>query len=298
MAFKSNIDQYWVSVCYLNLNDGHDGVVRVECGENQSYIGYRFSRGSFDAGLGNSKITGAEKLLLPLRNTGVYFLIYRNGKGDISKIYVGKAGERANESLGVMNRIKEHTRDKYKDWNEAIVLTWRENNLNATKVSFLEHEFHEELKRLLGEKMLANDSTPSRSRPDDRELYVLGRFVTFHAPRLISALGYSFFEEKKKRTRKVVKKVTSPKVEISKESVCTADEGAWRSKTELARLIARRAGNEGAKNGVAQYFAPVGSKVRKPCHQDSKWRTPLENAGVKFDKDDFVIDWTCARNPL
>ena len=72
----------------------------------------------------------------------------------------------------------------------------------------------------------------------------------------------------------------------------------WESKTQLARIIARRAGNEGAKDGVAQYFAPVTSKVRKPCHPDSKWRKPLEDAGVKFDNNDYVIDWQCAKNPL
>lgn len=73
---------------------------------------------------------------------------------------------------------------------------------------------------------------------------------------------------------------------------------AWHSKLGLARLIAIRAGNEGAKDGVAQYFAPITSKVRKPCHLDSKWRKPLEAVGVKFDKDDYVKDWKCAKNPL
>lgn len=89
-----------------------------------------------------------------------------------------------------------------------------------------------------------------------------------------------------------------PVVKIAHEKKFSAVKEMWKSKTELARLIARRAGCEGAKDGVAQYFAPVGSKVRKPCHPGSKWREPLENAGVRFDKDDFVSDWTCAKNPL
>ena len=73
---------------------------------------------------------------------------------------------------------------------------------------------------------------------------------------------------------------------------------SWSGKTQLAKLIARRGGNEGAFGGILQYFAEEGSKVRKPCHSNSKWRKPLEEAGVKFDKTDFVMDWQHAKNPL
>lgn len=41
-----------------------------------------------------------------------------------------------------------------------------------------------------------------------------------------------------------------------------------------------------------------GSKVRKPCHANSKWRQPQEEAGVKFDKSDYVKDWEHAKNTL
>jgi len=47
-----------------------------------------------------------------------------------------------------------------------------------------------------------------------------------------------------------------------------------------------------------RYFADKSSKVRKPCHANSKWRKPLEDAGVTFDKNDFVKDWEHAKNPL
>ena len=69
-------------------------------------------------------------------------------------------------------------------------------------------------------------------------------------------------------------------------------------KTQFAKLIARRGGNEGAFGGILHYFADQGSKVRKPCHPGSKWRKPLEDAGVKFDKNDYVVDWQCSKNPL
>ena len=72
----------------------------------------------------------------------------------------------------------------------------------------------------------------------------------------------------------------------------------WTGKTQLAKLIARRGGNEGAFGGILQYFAEECSKVRRPCRASSKWRKLLEDAGVKFDAADFVVDWKHAKNPL
>lgn len=100
--------------------------------------------------------------------------------------------------------------------------------------------------------------------------------------------------------QEVVVKPIKREAPVPKSKSKTAKTGgtSWSGKTQLARLIARRGGNEGAFGGILQYFAPVGSKVRRPCHQDSKWRNLLDEAGVKFDQDDFVIDWECAKNPL
>ena len=67
----------------------------------------------------------------------------------------------------------------------------------------------------------------------------------------------------------------------------------WDGKTQLARLIARRGGNEGAYGGILHFF-----NKRRPCVKDSKWRQPLEAAGIAFDAKDFVVDWAAARNPL
>ena len=65
----------------------------------------------------------------------------------------------------------------------------------------------------------------------------------------------------------------------------------WKSKDKYGRIL-------GTVFGVLQYFAPVGSKVRRPCHQNSKWRNLLDEAGVKFDNAGFVVDWEHAKNPL
>lgn len=294
---KNRIVQNWVSLCYMEYQDG---ITRVTCGEGDYCIGYRFSRQCFDEGLTSRKFLSGEPLLTALMNKGVYFLIYRDGRGDVEKIYVGKAGERSDEALGVTNRIKEHTRDKYKDWDEAVVLTWRDNSMNATRVTFLEHEFHDMIKRFRGEKMLANDVTPSSSTPGERELNDLERFANVHAPRMIAALGYTFLEAKKSHARLLPNASLSRKPKQKQPVVekHSGDEGIWKGKTQLAKLIARRGGNEGAAGGILQFFAEIGSKVRKPCRPGTKWRKPLEDAGVRFDADGFVVDWEHAKNPL
>ena len=67
----------------------------------------------------------------------------------------------------------------------------------------------------------------------------------------------------------------------------------WNGKTQLAKLIARRGGTEGAFGGILHYFSRM-----RPCGKASKWRTLLESAGIKFDASDYVINWAVAKNPL
>ena len=67
----------------------------------------------------------------------------------------------------------------------------------------------------------------------------------------------------------------------------------WDGKTQLARLIARGGGNEGAFGGILHFFSR-----KRPCVKKSKWRNLLESVGLKFDERDFVVDWSAARNPL
>ena len=73
---------------------------------------------------------------------------------------------------------------------------------------------------------------------------------------------------------------------------------ASRRKIPRRRTGVSRGETEGAFGGILQFFAEEGVKWRKPCHSNSKWRKPLEDAGVKFDKDDFVTDWQHTKNPL
>ena len=56
----------------------------------------------------------------------------------------------------------------------------------------------------------------------------------------------------------------------------------WTGKTALAKIIARRGGNEGAFGGLLLLF----SRKRR-CVKNGKWRQLLSDAGLKFDENDF-----------
>ena len=67
----------------------------------------------------------------------------------------------------------------------------------------------------------------------------------------------------------------------------------WTNKSQLARIIASRGGNVGAADDIAQIL-----RRKRSCPQTSKWRLALETAGLKFDSQNMVINWTVAKNPL
>lgn len=289
MNSKKRMNQFWVQICHL---DYEDGITRATCGTGDYCIGYRFSRQCYDAGLKSSKFFSNVQLLDALKNKGIYFLMYRDSRGEVGKIYVGKSGERAIEKLGVMNRINEHARDKYKNWDEAVVLTLKDNSMNATKVSFLEHEFYCMIKKLRGEKILANENTPTGSSPSDRELSDLQTFVSEHAPRIVSALGYSFLEERKRHVNarsKTQKAADEENKAMADEQTFVAD-CKWDCHTQLAKAFASKYNEGKGADGISAIL--VGRR------KAGKWRNLLEQVGVKFDANDRVSDWQRAKNPL
>lgn len=108
---------------------------------------------------------------------------------------------------------------------------------------------------------------------------------------------YKFHKEKLKgRCASNMKYNAKKKVSRSRSSVSCRE--AWHGKTQFAKLIARRGGNEGSFGVILRYLAPKNSTSRLPCRQDGRWRDLLEGAGVKFDRHDFVTDWQHAKNPL
>lgn len=71
------------------------------------------------------------------------------------------------------------------------------------------------------------------------------------------------------------------------------DEYCWANKTQLSKLIALRGGNEGSDGHILLTL----SRKRR-CLPGSKWRSVLSEVGLKFDKENYVVDWTKAKNPV
>lgn len=90
----------------------------------------------------------------------------------------------------------------------------------------------------------------------------------------------------------------TPKTGISTKKVKSGTGGKWNGKTQLARLIAQRTNKPKSVGTVLGLLGDVGNKSRRRCGEESVWRKPLEDAGVKFDENGYVSDWTCAKNPL
>lgn len=72
-----------------------------------------------------------------------------------------------------------------------------------------------------------------------------------------------------------------------------ANAASWENKTQLAKLIARKGGNEGSFGYILHIF-----NKKRSCSKNSKWRPILKQAGIKFDSNDFVISWSKAQKHL
>ena len=128
-----------------------------------------------------------------------------------------------------------------------------------------------------------------------KALLVKGHMATYEEFKGGTIVGRS-----SSKIRSNLKKQEKVKTKKKGKAVCAcASSGVvWKNKTQLARLIVQRAGKPGSFGHMQLMFADKTCKTRRPCPKTSEWRKPLEDAGLKFDKDDFVIDWRCARNPL
>ncbi len=130
-----------------------------------------------------------------LKGGGIYFLI---GVGDDGRqtVYVGKASVRAN-GKGMTQRIKEShgtpTKGTYRidDWEYAVALTTKNDELGATELAYLEHEFYQkaqDAKRCV----VLNASEPPKGSVSEEELADIQEYI-IHATALMESLGVNVF---------------------------------------------------------------------------------------------------------
>ena len=201
--------------------------------------------------------------------------------------YIGETG--ATKGGGVANRFKTHKWEK-DFWNSALVIRDRNGEFDSGSIrAWFEWKLNDIAKAANTAVIL------SRAGKQEEPIGVKKRLNDILAVCRFIGISWAFYEEENPEAEPPAKKTME---KPSNKPAATTRLESWNGKTQLAKLIARRGGNEGAFGGILQYFAEEGSKVRKPCHHNSKWRKPLEDAGVTFDKNDYVKDWQSAKNPL
>ena len=130
-----------------------------------------------------------------LMGGGIYFLI---GEGDDGRqtIYVGKASVRMS-GKGMTQRIQEShdapTKKSYRidDWEYAVALTTKNDELEATELAYLENEFYRmavESKRCV----VLNLTTPPKGTVSEESRADLDEYIS-HAKILMSSLGINVF---------------------------------------------------------------------------------------------------------
>lgn len=196
-----NDERYFLNLCFL---DGkRDGAVRCQDGE-EKYIAYRFSKERYE---GIRREKRSDDLLAHVENKGIYFLLFRRENGFVDRVYVGKAGDRSNERLGMLNRINEHRRDSYRDWSEAVLLTTKDNAWGPTELNYLENGFYKILNEN-GTHACGNGNTPTGATPTDQRKHYLDRFMAKLSRDLVSAMGLNFLNPPKKIIRKLQRKAS------------------------------------------------------------------------------------------
>lgn len=120
-----------------------------------------------------------------LESPGVYFLFGEDENEGKPSIYVGQAEK-------PIRRLNEHL-DKKDNWNEVIVFTRKDSNLNKADIKYLEYKFHSIAKEINRYKV-DNTNTPTEPTLPESKIEELKEYV-FYAKILVNILGHKVFNE-------------------------------------------------------------------------------------------------------
>ncbi|HCS21844.1 MAG TPA: DUF4357 domain-containing protein [Bacteroidetes bacterium] len=121
-----------------------------------------------------------------MQSTGVYFLFGRDDEGK-DMVYIGEAET-------ILKRLNQHVTQK-EFWNEAIVLTSKDDNLNKAHIKYLENRFYE-VAKVAKRYKVENSITPTQSSISESDRSEMEEFLQ-NGRILINTLGHKAFEEKR-----------------------------------------------------------------------------------------------------
>lgn len=206
--------------------------------------------------------------------------------------YIGETG--ATKGGGVANRFRTHKWEK-EFWDSALVIRDRNGEFESeTTRKWFEWKLNAIAKTANTAVILSSagkQEEPVGVEKRLKDILAVCRFI---------GISWAFFEEacpESVPVHSLKKSVKVPaKIKTQTESSSKKQSGE-QNPTQFAKLIAQRAGKPGSYGHIWLVLAGKSRKNGRRCRKDSEWRKPLEEAGVKFDKDDYVIDWQSARIP-
>ncbi|MGY3724361.1 protein of unknown function [Granulicatella balaenopterae] len=186
---------------HLFLMDG-ESTGRIKCTlANWTGISYKIPRTMLDKA----------KDIVPLSQTGVYFLFGHSDDTDEPVVYIGQAGVRKNGN-GILGRLFEHKNNEKKDyWTEAVVFTTANDSFGQTEISYLENRFCMMAKES-NRYEVKNEIEPTRGNITEEKESELEEFIDY-SKLIMGALGYKVFEP-------IVKvKLIEPEVPVDEEPI-------------------------------------------------------------------------------
>ena len=163
---------------------------RIKCTmQNWTGVAYKIPRN-----LLNECYKSGGNITEHLRQSGIYFLIGENDKGNLS-IYVGQAVIRKNGD-GILGRLIEHKQsstERYRYyWNEAICFTTTNDTFGPTEISYLENKFTNLALQAKRYEVL-NGNEPNVGNVTEEKESELEEFIEY-AKVIMGVLGHKTFE--------------------------------------------------------------------------------------------------------
>lgn len=204
--------------------------------------------------------------------------------------YIGETG--ATKGGGVANRFKRHKWEK-EFWDSALVIRDRNGDFDSSTVrAWFEWKLNAIAKS-------ANTAVILSGAGEQVEpVGVKKRLNDILAVCRLIGISWAFYEEENNETEPAEKKTATVKKPAKAKPSAKETPQKELSQTQLAKFIANSAGKPGSYGHVGLILAGKANKSGRRCGKDSEWRKPIEAVGIKFDKDDYIINWKDAKIPV
>lgn len=209
------------------------------------------------------------------------------------RFYIGETG--ASKSGGVVNRFRVHKWNK-DFWDCALVIIHPNGGFGRDDDrKWFEWRLYEIAKKFSdGQEVVKIFSRAGEQKQPYAAEETLK--VILSVCRLLG-ISWAFYKEENNEAGPAEGKTAKKKSAKKKPSVKGTTKKEL-NQTQVAKYIANSVGKPGSYGHVWLILAGKTNKSGRKCGKNSEWRKPIEAVGIKFDKDDYVINWKDAKIPV